>query len=63
MLPFRFDYEEKLLERVIRSDLQMQQALEKLDTAMGRVDGVYINLTSIPFYQSVLKSKHRGFVI
>ena len=38
-LSFRYDYEEKLLERVIRTDLQMQQALEKLDTAMEKVDG------------------------
>ena len=59
MLPFRFDYEEKLLERVIRSDLQMQQALEKLETAMGKVDGGYFNLTCIPFYHSVLKMKDR----
>ena len=39
-LPFRFDYEEKLLEKVIRTDIQMQQVLEKLETVMGTIGGI-----------------------
>ena len=37
---FRFDYEEKLLEKMVRTELQTQQVLETLDTAMNIIQGI-----------------------
>ena len=37
---FRFDYEDKLLEKMVRTEIQTQQVLETLDTAMNIIQGI-----------------------
>ena len=43
---YRFDWQEKLLEKTIRTELQMQAYLQTMDTAMEAIRGLFFDIAS-----------------
>ena len=61
---FSFDWEDKLLEKAIRTEIKAQQYMEKIDAAMEEIKGTVILSDSVWIHRHVSKgSNFRNFLL